>query len=226
MSNIFDEVRVFLNCLDDRDARFRFLSDIPSNILEKSDAVRVCEVFNGLEPGSLEHFGEESSDIFHPFRDLYIAGMLGVIEYDPEQGITLQRFRRPHDPLSRGAAELPDSPVYLLHPALDIFIRSQHNRTPFLQYQHVPTGENLLWEPHFPLLMQIEKHLQHVDDHEFVDTAHQLVKRMQSLLNTGTTPFARIEIETNSDWIELQRRPRNEAGDDALLWMEELLGRL
>jgi hypothetical protein len=226
VSNIFDEVRVFLNCLDDPDARFRFLSDVPCNILDKADAVHVCEVFNGLEPGSLEHFGEDSSDIFHPFRDLYIAGMLGVIDYDPELGITVQRFRRPHDPLSRAAAELPDSPVYLLHPALDIFIRSQHTRTPFLQYQHVPVGENLLWEPHFPVLMQIEKHLRHVDDQEFVDMAHQLVKRMQSLLNTGTTRFARIEIETCSDWLELQRRPRNEAGDDALLWMEELLGRL
>ena len=52
VSNIFDEVRVFLNCLGDLDSRLRFFSLIPSNILEKDEAVRVCEEFNGLEPGS------------------------------------------------------------------------------------------------------------------------------------------------------------------------------
>src|SRR5690606_27295711 len=52
VSNIFDEIRVFLNCLGDVEARYRFLAEIPSNILEKADAVRVCERFNGLEPGS------------------------------------------------------------------------------------------------------------------------------------------------------------------------------
>ncbi len=89
VSNIFDEVRVFLNCLGDRDARMRFLAGIPSNILDKPEAIRVCEQFNGLEPGTLEHFGEDSSDIFHPFLDLYIAGLLGVVEYDPEMGINV-----------------------------------------------------------------------------------------------------------------------------------------
>ena len=128
VSNIFDEVRVFLNCLGDRDARYRFLAEVPSNILEKADAIRLCETFNGLEPGTLQHFGEESTDIFHPFRDLYFAGLLGVIERDPETETTIQRFRRPHDSLANSATELPDSPVFLIHPALDTFIRAQRAR--------------------------------------------------------------------------------------------------
>ena len=33
ISNLFDEMRVFLNCLGDRDARLRFLARLPSNIL-------------------------------------------------------------------------------------------------------------------------------------------------------------------------------------------------
>ena len=77
VSNIFDELRVFLNCLGNRDERLRFLDLLGANILEKSDAVIACEAFNGLEPGTLGHFGEDSSDIFHPFRDLYLAGLLG-----------------------------------------------------------------------------------------------------------------------------------------------------
>jgi hypothetical protein len=147
VSNIFDEVRVFLNCLGDRDARLRFFAAIPANILDKPDAIRACEEFNRLEPGTLEHFGEDSSDIFHPFRDLYFAGLLGVVQRDPEMGITIQRFRRPHDSLTYSATELPDSPLFLIHPALDTFIRAHRTRTPFLQFQHVRVGENMLWEP-------------------------------------------------------------------------------
>ncbi len=127
VSNIFDEVRVFLNCLGDKDARLRFFAGLPGNILEKPDAIRVCEEFNGLEPGTLEHFGEDSSDIFHPFLDLYLAGLLGVLEYDSEMEVTVQRFRRPHDWLAHSAADLPDSPVFLIHPALDTFIRAPAN---------------------------------------------------------------------------------------------------
>jgi len=184
VSNIFDEVRVFLNCLDDREARLRFLAAIPSNILEKGDAIRVCEEFNGLEPGTLEHFGEDSSAIFHPFRDLYLAGLLGVVQPDPETGHAIQRFRRPHDPLTQWAAALPDSPVYLVHPALDTFIQAQHTRTAFLQFQHVPVGDNLLWEPHFPLLLQVERQLQKIDDREFVDLAHQGQRALCVILAT------------------------------------------
>ena len=226
VSNIFDEVRVFLNCLGDQEARLRFLAGIPSNILEKPDAIRVCEDFNGLEPGTLEHFGEDSKHIFHPFRDLYFAGLLGVIEYDAETGITMQRFRRPHDSLTQSATDLPESPVMLIHPALDTFIRAQHTRTPFLQYQHVPVGENLLWQPYFPTLMQIEMQLPQIDDRQSVDLVHQVVKRIQALLNAGETAFARFEIESSEAWKLLHSQQGNEAYSETLLWLRELLGEL
>jgi len=226
VSNIFDEVRVFLNCLGDQDARLRFFAAIPGNILEKPEAIRVCEEYNGLEPGTLEHFGEDSSDIFHPFRDLYFAGLLGVVQRDPETGTTIQRFRRPLDSLTHSAAELPDSPVFLIHPALDTFIRSQRTRTPFLQFQHVPVGENMLWETYSLTLMRIEQQLQKIEDREFVDLAHQVVKRVQSLLNSGKTPFARVEIETSDEWKALRGQEDDEVCFEALLWLDELLDEL
>ncbi len=226
VSNIFDEVRVFLNCLDDREARLRFLAGIPSNILEKADAIRACEEFNGLEPGTLQHFGEDSSAIFHPFRDLYLAGLLGVVQPDPEMGNAIQRFRRPHDSLTHSAAALPDSPVYLIHPALDTFIQAQHTRAPFLQFQHVPVGDNLLWESHYPLVIQIEKQLQKIGDREFVEPAHQVVKRVQALLAAGKFPFARVEVESSIEWKALCSLADEEACCEAVLWLEELLGEL
>jgi hypothetical protein len=226
VSNIFDEVRVFLSCLGEREARLRFLASMPGNILEKAEAIRICEEFNGLEPGTLEHFGEDSQDIFHPFRDLYLAGLLGVVSYDPETGLHLQRFRRPHDSLTYRAADLPDSPVFLMHPALDTFIQSQRTRQPFLQFQHICVGDQLLWEPYFLTLMQIERQLQKIEDGDFVDAVHQVIKRVQSLLGSGSTPYARLEIETSPEWKTLCRRSEDETCGEALLWLEELLQKL
>jgi hypothetical protein len=223
VSNVFDEVRVFLDCLADREPRGRFLGALPGNILEKSEAVRLCEEFNGLPAGTLQHFGEDSTEIYHPFRDLYFAGLLGVLQPDPESGTTWQRFRRPHDSLAHVATELPDSPIFLLHPALDTFIRRQRTRTPFLQFQHIPVGENLIWEPYFPAVLQIEKQLQKIGDHPFVDLAHQVVKRVQALLNSGQTPFARIEIENSDNWKALWSYESEQGCSDALLWLETLV---
>lgn len=226
VANLFDEMRVFLNCLGDRDELLRFLGRLPSNVIEKDDAVRVCEEFNGLQPGTLEHFGEDSQDIFHPFRDLYFVGMLGVLYRNEESGLTLQRFRSTHDPLAPGATELPDSPVLLLHPALDTFIRRQRTRDPFLQFQHIRVGGNLLWQPHYSLLMQIEKQLQNIGDVEFVELAHVVVKRTQSLIDSRSSRFARVEIETSEEWRALHTREANPECTEALLWMDELLATL
>jgi serine/threonine protein kinase len=226
VANVFDEIQVFLNCLGDREARLRFLARIPANILEKSEVVRVCEEFNGLEPGSLRHFGEDSDAIFHPFLDLYLAGLLGVVRQDSESVQAFQRFRRPHDALTHSATDLPDSPVYLLHPAMDTLLRALRAREPFLQYQHVIVGDNLPWEPYFPAVMQIEKQLQKIGDLRFVDLAHQVVKRAQAFLVSGKVPFARAEIETSRDWKTLRCLADDNLRGEALLWLEELLSTL
>jgi hypothetical protein len=227
ISNLFDEVRVFLNCLGDRDARLKFLARLPSNILRGDEAFRVCEEFNGLEPGTLEHFGEDSADIFHPFRDLYFVGLLGVVERDPETGGMIQRFRRPHDPLAPATTHLPESPVFLIHPALDTFIRRQLTRSPFIQFQHIRVGDNLEWQRHFATIIEIEKQLHQIHDHEFVELAHQVVKRIQSLISSGVVPFARMEVETSEEWRTLCGRVDEEAAyEEVLLWLEELLEEL
>jgi hypothetical protein len=226
ISNLFDEVRIFLNCLGEREARLKFLATLPGNILQKSEAIRVCEDFNGLEPGTLQQFGEDSSDIFHPFRDLYFVGLLGVVQRDPETGETIQRFRSPHDPLASPTSELPETPVYLIHPALDTFIRRHLTRTPFIQFQHIRVGDRLVWQSYFTILLEIERNLRKVEEEQFVELTHQVVKRAQSLINSGAAPFGRIEIETSQEWKTLCSLVGSEASYDVLLWLEELLGEL
>jgi hypothetical protein len=227
ISNLFDEVRVFLNCLGDRAARLKFLGKLPGNILHKAEAVRVCEEFNGLEPGSLVHFGEDSAEIYHPFRDLYFVGLLGVVERDPETGNTIQRFRKPHDPLAPATTGMPESPVFLIHPALDTFIRRQLTRTPFIQFQHIRVGDNLEWQHYFATIMEIEKQLHKIQDHAFVEQAHQVVKRIQSLISSRSAQFARMEVETSEEWKTLcSEVEKNPAYEEAQLWLQELLEEL
>jgi hypothetical protein len=128
--------------------------------------------------------------------------------------------------LVNSAVELPESPYYLIHPALDSFIRSQRTQQPFLQFQLIPVGENIVWEPYFPTLIQIEKQLVRIDDRRFVDLAHQVVKRVRSSLNSGKTPFARLEIESHIDWKTLWGYENKEDCYEVLLWLEELLDEL
>jgi hypothetical protein len=222
---------VFLNCLHDRDERLRFLSLLPSNILTKQEAVRACELFNGLDAGTLSHFGEDSADIHHPFYDLYLTGLLGIVERDPELGISLQRFRRAHDSLAYGspaygAKYLPESPVYLLHPALDTFIRAQRTQSSFLQFQHIAVGDELLWELHFPHLLQVEKQLHVIPNVRFVELAHQVLKRIQALFAGGASPLARFDLERSDDFHSLRREAEGDACAETLMWLEELLGEL
>ena len=225
VANICDEVGVFLNCLGDHDARERFLECVPSSILEKGEAISLCETFNGLEPGTLAHFGEDSSDTFHPFRDLFFTKLLGVLGRDDELGRTLQRFRRPHDSLSSSMANLPDSPIYLLYPALSTFLRTRRARTPFVQYQHVAVGERLVWERYFLTIMKIEWQLRGVEDHHFVNLTHQLIKRAQALFNSTDSGYARLESEASDTWRSLRQQQHKSYGD-VVFWMEELLQQL
>jgi hypothetical protein len=145
------------------------------------------------------------------------------VQRNQETGQIIQRFRRPHDPLASVTTGLPDTSVFLLHPALDTFIRSQRTRKPFLQYQHIRVGDDLVWQPYFDKIMEVEKQLHKIDTHSFTESAHQVVKRIQSLLHSGQTPFARAEIENSEDWQNLyEHQQQNDCGD-AILWLEELM---
>lgn len=223
VSNVFDEVRAFLNCLHTPESRLDLLTKIPGNILDKAEAIHICEQFNGLAPGTLHHFGENSDAISHPFRDLFFTGLLGTLSYDQEESVSLQRFRRASDPLSSSAFDLPDSAFYLIHPALDTFIRGQNTRGSFLQYQHIIVGEDLPWEDYYPTLMQFEKHLRGVNDNSFCQLAHEVVRHIQELLQVETSPYARLQVEYSPAYQRLRSADTSNNAGDVLFWIEELL---
>ena len=159
VANVFDEMRAFLDCLRDRETRARFLVESALNILTRGDAVRISAEFNGLSEESLAHFGEESSAIHHPFRDLYLAGLLGVIAPHDDGDLRVQKFRRPDDLVTDFGTPLPVSEYYFLHPALNGLVRRYRTTGEFLVYQHVMVGENVSWAPYDRYFCLVERHL-------------------------------------------------------------------
>ena len=225
VANIFGEVRMLHDCLHDRDVRLEFLGMLPTNILERDAAIAISERFNGLTPGTLQHFGQDSEQLHHPFRDLYLSGLLGVIEDAPQLGERVQRFRQPRDLLTGMGKELPDSDYYLIHPALNAFIRQHRTRDPYWQVQHIATGEGQVWRAFFPLIVGIEQLLHSHGDQRFVAAVHHLVKRICAFLHTGSTEFAQAEIQANAHWDYVQSQT-DEPSREVLLWLHELVDHL
>ncbi len=223
INNIFAEVSVLLDCLHDEEQRTRFFGFVPQNILRHSDVLRICESFNGLEAGTLLSMGENLTGIYHPFRDLYLAGLLGAVGLDAESGLSLQRFRQPHDFLAIKSFELPASDYYLLHPALNRYMTLFRRKSDYLIFQHLTVGQGLPWLPHFALLMQIESIAHGVTDPRFRECLHRLISQAQSILDSGNSRLLRYEIETSGDWKRLAGFSGLEGYDEAMFALDELL---
>src|SRR5262249_25078670 len=57
VANVFEEMRVFLNCLNDRQERQRFFALLPYNILTRQDAIQVYCALNQFDPQAFEGLG-------------------------------------------------------------------------------------------------------------------------------------------------------------------------
>jgi hypothetical protein len=223
INNIFAEVSVLMDCLRDDQQRARFFSLVPRNILRRADALCISEQFNGLEPGSLQQLGENSREIFHPFRDLYLAGLLGVVQRDPESDLSLQRFRQPDDFLSLKTVELPVSEYYLLHPALNRYMTLFRQQNDYLVFQHLTVGQGLPWLPYYALVMEVEKVAYRLTDVRLRELVHRILNHALTILDSGNVRLLRYEIETSTDWRSLTVYEEHESYDDLILSLDELM---
>ena len=215
---MFDEMQVFMTCLDSRENRQRFLAGIPRNVLSRDEAIEVSERFNGLTPGSLSHFGDDSSDIFHPFRDLYLAGLLGVVDVDHETGTLTQRFRQPQDVLQDVGFELPASDQYLIHPALNSFIAQHRTTTPYLVHQHALIGHGRVWEPYYSLFCELEKHLTPSLGSEVLTAGYRLLEQIHAQLKSKRQGL--MPLFAGSEWQTIRKAAP--VTDELVYWLEEL----
>lgn len=223
VDSIFEEMRVFLDCLGDSDSRIRFLTTLPANILSRDDAIAVCAAFNGISREVVRDFGEDASEIFHPFQDLYLAGLLAVVAVQQDSEALIQKFRGPDDIVNNLGSDLPTSSWYFLHPALSSFVRDLQRSSDFLHFQHVVVGDQLSWLPWDPVCCQIERHARSIvaqDLRHFVDI---VIRQSRDVLRSHTPRNLPLVLQSISGWGESQSRLLVSGHDDLLLWMEELM---
>jgi hypothetical protein len=180
--NVFEEMRVFLECLNDKKQRQRFFSLLPYNILTRAEVEKLYCQFNEIDPIYLPDIGSYSEGMHHPFWELYSAGLLGVLARDPENGGHVQRFKQPNDLLDDVPAGLPYSDFYLIHPALSGVIQRTRSTETYDNFQHIVVGHDCPWRPHYGKLCDIERRLFALADlHLAADIQHTLGRLLARL---------------------------------------------
>ena len=220
VSNIFDEMRVFLEVLSDRDRRARFLALLPHDVLTHDDVAEIWCTFHGVDREYFDRHGRDADDVYHPFRELYECGLLGVLEDD-----NLQRFRQPHDGVAGSRHELPRSRYYLLHPALRALLERLAGAGRFRPLRHVLIGHGEPWPAHWHLLVDVERELvrRHNIDADTTEAIQALLERLAARLAGGDgLDTVRRELAGTAAYTTVIARLERGGFDDLYLTLVDL----
>jgi len=220
--SLFDENKVFLDCLFDRDNQAHFLGLLRNNIMTREQAIAISRQFNGLPAAQPYEFDEESNEIFHPFRDLFLTGLLGVVKRN-DQDVCYQRFRQPDDALSTSTSDLPNSSHYFIHPALSEYIQQSRSSNHYRIIQQILVGENAPWYPFDPIVLQIELALQGVADLEMRGLVQEMLAEAKVAKLSANPRSLRAEMDSSKKWRDLVRCSTSGGYDDVVLWFDELM---
>lgn len=220
--SLFDENKVFLDCLHDRENQTRFFALLKANIMTREHAVAINREFNGLPADSSLAFDEDSPDIFHPFRDLFLTGLLGFAKRN-DQEFQFQRFRQPDDSLSTFNRELPNASHYFIHPALSEYIQRSRASENFRVIQQILVGEYAPWHSFDPVIFEVELALSKNVEHNIRDLVHELLSYIKIAKLSSGPHSLRAEIDSLQKWQNLTRELTAKKHDDIALWLEELI---
>lgn len=187
VANVFDEMRVFLEVLSDRERRAKFLELLPCDVLSRDDVVAVWCSFHGVDRAYYEAHGRDADDVYHPFRELFECGLLGVLSADPAEERLVQRFRQPHDGVAGSRHELPRSPYYLLHPSLRALLGRLAGGGRFQALRHLTIGHGEPWPRHWDLVVDVQRELLRRPevDEELRAATEALLERLSALVAGG-----------------------------------------
>ena len=219
--SIFDETKIFMDSLCEREPRLKFLNGLPCNILEPHHIRDLTADFNGIPRESIGHY-ENFQGLYQPFRELYLAGVLGVVAKDVDSNSMVQHFKKPDDLIGHLDFQLPDSIFYLVHPALDLFIQKNRPEDSYYVFQQIPVGCGLPWRRFYELLCQIENSLRLVEDPHFSTTMHEVLQRYQ-LAARNRSEEGMESLLTSAEWKWINQNATNGKHEDVLLWVNELM---
>ena len=225
-SNVFDEMRVFLEVLRDRDQRSRFFALLPHNVLTREDVVDIWCSFHGLGRAYFELHGRDSDDVYHPFRELYDCGLLGIVTSEPGADQQQQRFRQPHDAAVGFRRRLPRSRFYLLHPALEALVRRLSGGLQFQSFRQLTVGHGEPWSRHLGPTLEVQRELFRGAVRDDLETEHEVLlalSRLDRLVSMGE-PFdhARHQIAASAALGRLTARLERIGWDELHVALLEL----
>lgn len=226
VANVFEEMRVFLDCLSDRSQRLGFLALLPHNILTRQEAITLYCKFNHCDPEGHADLDLNADNMYHPFWELYSAGLLGVVLTESD-GRKVQWFKQPHDMNDGVQSGLPNVAWYLIHPALDALIRKQRPGT-YHVCQHIVVGHNYPWDNHYGLLCHIENTLAGETDDEVRELAHTVLKDITAQLQSSEPSHAGRPLPgplaQSADAVKLKEHLTQRRQDDLWTTFEKLAG--
>jgi class 3 adenylate cyclase len=219
-------MRVFLEVLCDRDQRTRLLAALPYNVLTHTEVIDLWCRFHGVDREYYDVHGHDAAEAYHPFRELYDCGLLGVVVRDPGSGRRTQRFRQPHDAVAGSQRELPRSREYLLHPALQALVIRLTAGGSFTAFRHVVIGNGEPWPRHYGPIVDVQRELaRRADrfDEDTEDAVFELLARLDGELAVGHSfEDARIGIARSAGFARLTERLERLGADELHLAMLEL----
>jgi serine/threonine protein kinase/class 3 adenylate cyclase len=226
VANVFNEMRVFLDILNEKEHRNRFLALLPHDILTADEVIEIWCRFHGFDREYYDLHGNEAEGVYHPFRELFDCGLLGVIQRDPTTGDRHQRFRQPRDAVGGSRRALPSSSHYLLHPALQALIMQQAGGGGFRPFRHVLIGHGEPWASHYGRVIEVQRELWRGaarGDEDTEDAVYTMLNRFDTHVAAGEdVDAARRLIAATSTFSELTVRLDRTGWDELHLALLEL----
>ena len=209
-----------------RGQRSRFFALLPYNVLTREEVVDIWCEFHGLDRAYFELHGRDSDDVYHPFRELYDCGLLGIIAREPGSERQLQRFRQPHDAAVGFRRRLPRSRYYLLHPALQALVRRLSGGLQFHAFRQLVVGHGEPWARHAGPTLDVQRELFRGAARDDLETEHEVLTalaRLDRLVAMGE-PFdhARRQIAASAALVRLTARLERVGWDELYVALLEL----
>ncbi|MFV8752253.1 serine/threonine-protein kinase [Nannocystaceae bacterium ST9] len=229
VSNVFDEMRVFLEVLCDRAARGKFLATLPYNIVTHEEVVELWCRFHGVDRDYYDLHGRDAEDVYHPFRELYDCGLLGIVVRDPASERRTQRFRQPHEAVAGSQRQLPRSSHYLLHPALQALVAQLAAGGGFAVFRQIVVGHEQPWPAHFDHLVEVQRVLFRSGESSDEDSeagVFDLLRQLDAEMAAGLGfDVARRKVAGSEGFARLSARLELTGRDDLYLALLELFPR-
>jgi hypothetical protein len=141
----------------------RFFSITNKNIFSLPELVDICARYNGdvkckarTSPKNHTEHCRDCLSANHIFCDLYRIGLLGIIKCD-EVKHDKSKYQSFLSPGHVRSEHLPDSSCYLLHPAMDYYIKEEQANNLFSPTKGIIVGQGKEWLPQYDALLLLDR---------------------------------------------------------------------